>query len=205
MLYLSIALIVFGVGLILYYVFADSFPVEGASSPAARGDVGLPGASGVRGRSGRVAMPPSASPAAHAAESVHRRHVRAGVQTLGAGTPGAFPEIQGPPPLALQGILFLKPDRGSDSNDLLADGERLLGQVRRVGEATLLVEGGRFLIRSGDASFSYSANDLDEVRFEQGGFSLIPVDRNRPVPVFLTERPDELKEYLRKHSLAGAR
>ncbi len=210
MFYLATALILVGLVLILVYIFGDAGRGQAASPAASQEaaaatqakEVGLPGPRPSTGEPREHFSGPGSTEAGR----LKARHVH--VDTLAAAVRGAAAvrEPQGPPPLAIQGILFLKPDRGMpEGSELFGEGERVLGGVRRVGEATLFVESGRFLIRAGDASFSYSGNDLEEVVFEQGGFSFIPVDRGRPVPVFLSERPDELREYLRKHSAAGAR
>ncbi len=205
MFYVATGLILVGLGLILFYIFADAGP---ADMPAPRGPqpapasaVNLPGAGSDAGRPGG---PPTRVPAP--SETFRPMSRRVDPDALASALRGASQESKGPPPLALQGILFLKPDRSMpESGALSREGEQVLGAVRRVGEATVFVESGRFLIRAGDASFSYSAADLEEVVFEQGGFSFIPVDRSRPVPVFLSERPDELRNYLRANSVSGVR
>lgn len=208
MFYLAVGLIVVGLALILYYALSGS-PDEGevASAPArAQGPrsasepdrgpdpstaraVGLPG-------TGAAGRPVSRPPVSGDYETLYRKLNTDGLAEALQNV--RRPGPAGPPPLALKGVLFLKPDRQHfRRTEILENAERAMAAVRRVGDATLFVETGRFLVRAGDASFSYSANDLEEIRFEEGGFAFIPVDRGRPVPVFLTERQDELRDFLK--------
>lgn len=107
-----------------------------------------------------------------------------------------------PEQLIVPGTLYL--DHGRKIPDQLGRGgdlpARLFSELRRIGKGTMILESGRFLIHSGNASYSYSAGDLDQIVFQPGGLALVPIPSDRAIPVFLTPRVDEIKAHIKKNA-----
>jgi len=105
------------------------------------------------------------------------------------------------PPLMVDGVLYLS--RGRHLPVLFLSEEnspRGFDDLKRVGRGTLIAEGGGFYIRCGNAGYSYSVAELEQIVFRDRGLALIPVLSNRPVPVFITENSDDLKDYIKKNA-----
>ncbi len=107
-----------------------------------------------------------------------------------------------PEQLIVPGTLYL--DHGRKIPDQLGRGgdlpARLFSELRRIGKGTMILESGRFQIHSGNASYSYSAGDLDQIVFQPGGLALVPIPADRAIPVFLTPRVDEIKAHIKKNA-----
>ncbi|MCB1308201.1 MAG: hypothetical protein KDK30_08490 [Leptospiraceae bacterium] len=77
---------------------------------------------------------------------------------------------------------------------------RYFQELRRVGRGTLIIEGSTFMIHCGNASYSYSAGDLEQIVFQPGGVALVPLLPDRPVPVFITHDSEGVKKYIKRHA-----
>jgi hypothetical protein len=108
--------------------------------------------------------------------------------------------------LVVRGVLYL--DRGRRLERMLGHApetlERLFSELTRIGPATLSADGGGFLIHSGNASYSYSASDLDQIIFQAGGVALAPAQTDRPCALFLCEESDRIKDYIKRRARVRA-
>ena len=109
-------------------------------------------------------------------------------------------------PLVVEGTLYMSSNRYLSIMPTAGQKTpRSFTDLKRVGQGTLVLEGGGFYIRCGNAAYSYTAADLEQIVFQKSGLALIPALANRAVPVFITDRPDEVKKYIKKHSqIVGA-
>ena len=113
------------------------------------------------------------------------------------------------PPQVVPGVLFLSAGkrlpllahRGTGGRPGLEDDPREFNNLKRVGEGSMILDKDSFLIRVGNASYSYSASELDMILFQKKGVALMPLAENRPVPVFITPEPDIIKSYIKKNRL----
>lgn len=108
--------------------------------------------------------------------------------------------------LVVRGVLYL--DRGRRLERMIGHApeslERLFSELTRIGPATLSADGGGFLIHSGNASYSYSASDLDQIIFQSGGVALAPAQTDRPCALFLCEDSERIKDYIKKRARVRA-
>jgi hypothetical protein len=108
--------------------------------------------------------------------------------------------------LVVRGVLYL--DRGRRLERMIGHApeslERLFSELTRIGPATLSADGGGFLIHSGNASYSYSASDLDQIIFQSGGVALAPAQSDRPCALFLCEESERIKDYIKKRARVRA-
>lgn len=105
-------------------------------------------------------------------------------------------------PVHVDGVLFI--DR---SRQIHVHADRLKNsplnffqELKREGKGTLTVQGKNFRIDTANASHNYSASDLEQILFLQKGLALIPMNKSSSVPVFITDRPDEIKDFIKRHS-----
>jgi hypothetical protein len=106
------------------------------------------------------------------------------------------------PQLVVTGVLYLDHDRQIPT-EVGRRGEippRVFANLRRIGNGTLILENSSFLIHSGNASYSYSAGDMDQILFQGGGLALVPIHPDRPVSLFLTKDVDQVKAYIKKNA-----
>ncbi len=128
---------------------------------------------------------------------------RASVVTDGSAAPLRLsPAKRETKDLIVSGILFLDPsrrvkDEAARTGELSPD---LYAGIKRMGQGTLVVQGSDFLIQCANATYRYSAADLDQILFVRGGVALIPYPVDQPIPVFITERHEEIREFIRSHS-----
>ena len=107
------------------------------------------------------------------------------------------------PQLVVAGTLYLDHGRrlpgqlGRHDQEIPA---RLFSELRRVGNGTLILERSNFVIHSGNASYSYSAGDMDQILFQSGGLALVPIHADRAIPVFLTRQVEQVKAYIKKNA-----
>lgn len=73
-------------------------------------------------------------------------------------------------------------------------------ELRRIGEGTITVGRRRFVLHSGEVSYSYSTHDLDQILFKSSGLALVPLRFDRPVPLFLTKEADRVKGFIKRHA-----
>lgn len=108
--------------------------------------------------------------------------------------------------LVVRGVLYL--DRGRRLERMIGHApeslERLFSELTRIGPATFSADGGGFLIHSGNASYSYSASDLDQIIFQSGGVALAPAQTDRPCALFLCEESERIKDYIKKRARVRA-
>lgn len=128
---------------------------------------------------------------------------RAAVVTEGASAPVRLaPARRENKDLIVSGILFLDPsrrvkDEAARTGELSPD---LYAGIKRMGHGTLVVQGSDFLIQCANATYRYSSADLDQILFVRGGIALVPYPIDQPIPVFITERHEEIREFIRSHS-----
>lgn len=76
--------------------------------------------------------------------------------------------------------------------------------LKRSGEATLSIENGNFILHGPNASYRYHSGDLDQILFLKGGVGLVPLNRSYPIPVFLTEEFEKIKDFIKQNSRVHA-
>ena len=106
------------------------------------------------------------------------------------------------PQLVVTGILYLDhgrriPGQLGRSGEIPA---RVFAELRRIGNGTLILENSSFLIHCGNASYSYSTGDMDQILFQGSGLALVPIHPDRPIPVFLTRDVARVKAYIKKNA-----
>lgn len=105
----------------------------------------------------------------------------------------------------IEGTLYLdhsgKLSFGEESQDLdvMEDGLR---NFKRVGSGNLREEKGRFLFHSGNVTYTYTPEELDQVVLHNQGIVFLLKDTKSPRPVFFTKEIDTFKEFLKQASLA---
>ena len=109
-------------------------------------------------------------------------------------------------PLIVGGILYLNNSRylpaaaGESPAGETDFAPRAFANLRRVGQGTLVMEGGGFHIHCGNANYSYTVSDLEQIVFQDRGVALIPTRHDHAVPVFITAEPERIKNYIKKHA-----
>lgn len=78
--------------------------------------------------------------------------------------------------------------------------ERFFDELRRIGEGALILEESSFLIRCGNASYTYSIGDLDQIIFQATGVALVPLLTDRAVPLFITADAEAIKAFIKRHA-----
>ncbi|TGL55735.1 hypothetical protein EHQ59_02810 [Leptospira kemamanensis] len=105
---------------------------------------------------------------------------------------------------AIDGTLYLDHSgklpfgEGSGDLDLMEDGLR---NFKRVGSGNLREENGRFLFHSGNVTYTYTPDELDQVVLHNQGIVFLLKDQKSPKPVFFTKEIDTFKEFLKQASL----
>lgn len=106
------------------------------------------------------------------------------------------------PQLIVSGMLYLDHARRIPTQ-LDRRGEiptRIFSGLRRIGTGTLILEDTSFLIHCGNASYAFSAGDLDQILFQSSGVALVPIHPDRPIPVFLTREVERVKHCIKKNA-----
>ncbi|TGL10350.1 hypothetical protein EHQ96_12600 [Leptospira levettii] len=104
----------------------------------------------------------------------------------------------------IEGTLYLdhsgKLSFGEDSIDLdvMEDGLR---NFKRVGNGNLREENGKFLFHSGNVTYTYTPEELDQVVLHNQGIVFILKEPKSPRPVFFTKEIDTFKEFLKQAAL----
>ncbi len=80
---------------------------------------------------------------------------------------------------------------------------RFFSGLRRIGRASLVIQGSQFIIHCGNAVYTVSAAELEQVLFQDQGVAFVPILPDKPVNVFITEHSQKIKEYIQKRSLSG--
>lgn len=105
---------------------------------------------------------------------------------------------------AIDGTLYLDHSGkllfGEDSNDLdlMEDGLR---NFKRVGQGNLREEKGKFLFHSGNVTYTYTPDELEQVVLHNQGIVFLLKDVKSPRPVFFTKEIDTFKEFLKQAAL----
>lgn len=194
----TLALILIGAGLVLLLAFFVSIAVTRKEEVEDQNDAyhrAGPDLPPWRGR--------TSAPGGHAQASAHppaRPHV-----PYTAPKP-PISSAPSPQDLVVSGILYLDParrvrDESARSGDVRPE---VLMALTRVGPATLVVQGADFIVHAGNATYRYASSELDQILFVRGGVALITAGASTPIPVFLTEQHDIVKEYVRSRSRAPA-
>ncbi len=104
--------------------------------------------------------------------------------------------------IKIEGILYLDQEQscrkirnGSGALNISFNG------VQRVGSAKLWIENDVFKIFSGNASFVYLAQTLDQIVFHEVGIALIPNLHYQAAAIFLSEEIEKIKTYMQKNIL----
>lgn len=117
---------------------------------------------------------------------------------------GGFTETnydEGDLPLVVSGVLFfnenreLFPEKGVTEKQLSG-----FSGLKRAGRGKLVIERGNFVFHCNNASYSYSASELERIEFQNKGLVLIPTRRERPFPTFITEDSESIRVYVKKHA-----
>ncbi len=105
-------------------------------------------------------------------------------------------------PVLINGVLFLDQGRQIQfqAGKMQDSPLRFFQELKRVGKGTLTLQGSNFRIDTAHATHNYSAPDLEQILFLHRGVALVPSNRSLPVPVFLTDTPDQVKEFIKRHS-----
>ncbi|BDA77794.1 hypothetical protein LPTSP3_g07240 [Leptospira kobayashii] len=74
--------------------------------------------------------------------------------------------------------------------------EEDLRNFKRVGSAILKEEDGKFVFYSGNASYTYQSQDLEQVVFYDQGFVFLLKDGKAAKPVYFTNHLDQFKDFL---------
>ncbi|MCB1324738.1 MAG: hypothetical protein H7A21_19085 [Spirochaetales bacterium] len=197
---IAIALIVAGV-LCLAYVVGQMLRDRQARLSAAAPTEPLPATGSVRVPN-TTPVPEPASQRPPETESLTRIDTDLLAETLkvAARTEGA--ELQPEEQLIVTGVLYQDHGRRIP-HQVGRFGElpvRFFSEMRRVGSGTMILERSNFRIHCGNASYSYSAGDLDQIVFQESGVALVPVLPDRPVPVFITREARSVKSFIKKHA-----
>ncbi len=117
--------------------------------------------------------------------------------TAAAAVPAEDPQI------LIQGVLFFDhgrrlPQRMHQLDDLP---ERFYQELKRAGTANLVIKGRKVVIQCPNAQYYYNTSDLEQILFLPKGVGFVPVNQKRPVPVFITENPSAVKNFIRQHSI----
>ncbi|TGN21031.1 LIC_11490 family protein [Leptospira idonii] len=112
------------------------------------------------------------------------------------------PDVVPPTPSHFQmdGILYLDhsgkiPFGTKDLGDSESN-EEDLRNFKRVGPALLKEEDGKFVFYSGNVSYTYGSDDLEQVVFYDQGIVFLLKDSKAPKPVYFTKEMDQFKEFL---------
>lgn len=105
----------------------------------------------------------------------------------------------------LEGTLYLDRGRKIPFADIKLKERPLVDEFAgfsRMGHGLMTEDKGIFYFHAGNAVYSYAVNDLEQIVFYDHGFALIPLNKNLPAPLFLTDAVEEMKEFLahKKHS-----
>ncbi|TGM57346.1 hypothetical protein EHQ91_00380 [Leptospira biflexa] len=89
---------------------------------------------------------------------------------------------------------------GEESNDLDLM-ENGLRNFKRVGNGNLREDNGRFLFHSGNVTYTYTPDELEQVVLHNQGIVFLLKDIKSPRPVFFTKEIDTFKEFLKQAAL----
>jgi len=104
----------------------------------------------------------------------------------------------------IEGTLFLdysgKLTFGEESSDIdsLEDG---LKNFKRIGSGSLREENGKFLFHSGNVTYTYTPEELEQVVLHNQGIVFLLKDTKAPKPVFFTKDIDTFKDFLKQAAL----
>lgn len=79
--------------------------------------------------------------------------------------------------------------------------EESFRNFKRVGKGKLQESGGKFIFLSGNVSYTYLADELEQVVLHNQGIVFLLKDGKVPRPVFFTEEIDQFKEFLKQASV----
>ena len=104
--------------------------------------------------------------------------------------------------LRIEGALYL--DQKQSSRKLYANkGElpiRDYNSIHRIGRAILSTQDDTILLQSGNASYHYAAEDLDQIIFQDKGIALVPHSSKQPGAIFLSMEIARVKDHIKAYS-----
>ncbi len=107
-----------------------------------------------------------------------------------------IPEVR----FEISGILYMdhsgKIEFGKTESVLDGDSDENYRNFKRVGEGSLVESSGKFVFHSGNVSYTYLADELDQVVLHNQGIVFLLKSGKLPRPVFFTEEIDSFKEFL---------
>jgi len=104
-------------------------------------------------------------------------------------------------PFVLKGILYFNPNRAFSPRPVASlRGLTALSETHRMGRASMVMDKAGFTFHCGNASYKYTTSELDRIEFHTRGLLLIPIDGERSTVVFITEKPEEIRSFIKKHS-----
>lgn len=103
--------------------------------------------------------------------------------------------------LHIPGVLYL--DMGRRLLEWIDQGAEcppaIFSDLKRIGQGRLIMDESGIRIYSGSAAYTFGPDDLREIAFMQKGLALIPEKKDRPLIVYLTDEPEEIKNFIKKH------
>ncbi|MBE7439526.1 MAG: hypothetical protein HS115_13800 [Spirochaetales bacterium] len=145
---------------------------------------------------GRTAVEEVAPPAAAEVLVQHREEREEHVEL----EPAAGPATQKETTLVVGGTLYLDHGRKLHRSRSLDLSPAYFQELKRIGPASLILDGSSFIIHAENASYTYSAADLDRIFFRDRGLALVPLSARRAIPVFLSDQIAVVKSYIKTHS-----
>jgi hypothetical protein len=117
--------------------------------------------------------------------------------------PPERPPLQMREHLIAHGVLFLDSGRRVylHAGSIGVDSAKILSGLKRVGRCSLVYRDSRFGILSGNVTYSYAADELEQVVFLNRAVAFVPADRSSPVSIILTESTDAIREFIKKYSM----
>lgn len=102
--------------------------------------------------------------------------------------------------LVVGGTLYLDHGRKLHRSRSLDLSPAYFAELKRIGPASLILDGSSFIIHAENASYTYSAADLDRIFFRDRGLALVSLSARRAIPVFLSDQIAAVKTYIKSHS-----
>jgi len=78
-------------------------------------------------------------------------------------------------------------------------------KLQRMGRSDIVINRDEFSVHTGNASYRFAPENLEQIFFMDSGIALVPLDYSEPVFIFLTESVDDMRSFIRKYSRESAR
>ncbi len=127
-----------------------------------------------------------------------KAHFRPNAQVI----PSPPPVVSSPDSIRLQGFFYLDVGHFSRTPQSQREGVSLSSYtgISRVGPGELQVHGSLFLIDSANVRYTYPAEELDQLLFEENGLALIPKNTRQPAAIFLSDGIMKVQSYVKSHA-----